>query len=406
MIPRAGSILGIRNEAPEIQTAQDSSAQDFAAQENDEAPIPSPTPSGDGRELSQEKSSVNFDSPRASYTASSENLEERLGDVQPTKSRNSVRSAAPSVTGTEVNITPIQSVNGLRLSPQASRTRRSDAGDTASWNSAAGHEDMDNLLTWAIDHHRGRGILRSIKQKQPNALIQYLSPHNKRRKNSVSRADSESQVRGEWKRPHEGKSFRVSFAEMQRMRLRKLQCKLVEHAVQIDQHGKEPDHWESDLQDYVKAIQDYDYMIQQSQSSRDPFLVTGERMIDDFVIRTTLGRLQDQEFGETITVPGPWEQDSQPIWGTRSTTVFQTWAQGFKERILMATVGGFFLIGPMWLMVLRNSLYTSLISTTVLVAAFGFLMACFVEKPKEVMSGTAAYAAVLVVFVGLNNPSP
>ena len=156
----------------------------------------------------------------------------------------------------------------------------------------------------------------------------------------------------------------------------------------------------------VKAIQDYEYMIQQSQSSRDPFLVTGERMIDDFVIRSTLGESQHQDFGEPIIVPGPWEQDSQPIWGTRSMTVAKTWAQGFKERIAMAAVGGVFLIGPMWLMVLRNTLYTSLISTTVFVAAFGVLMACFVEKPKEVMSGTAAYAAVLVVFVGLNNPSP
>lgn len=146
-------------------------------------------------------------------------------------------------------------------------------------------------------------------------------------------------------------------------------------------------------------------MVQQSQSSKDPFLVSGERFIDDYVIRQVLGEAQSGDFGRTIHVPGPWQEDTQPIGGTRSANIAQTWVQGFRERLAMATVGGFFLIGPMWLMVLRNSLYTSLISTTVFVAAFGLLMVWLVDKPNDVMSGTAAYAAVLVVFVGLNNPS-
>lgn len=71
-------------------------------------------------------------------------------------------------------------------------------------------------------------------------------------------------------------------------------------------------------------------------------------------------------------------------------------------------VGGIFLIAPMWLMALHNTLYTSLIATTVCVALFGLLMASVLEKPTDVMSSTAAYAAVLVVFVGLttsNNTS-
>ena len=56
----------------------------------------------------------------------------------------------------------------------------------------------------------------------------------------------------------------------------------------------------------------------------------------------------------------------------------------------------------MWLMVLWfNTLYTSLIATTLFVALFGLLMASVLEKPIDVMSSTAAYAAVLVVFVGL-----
>lgn len=48
--------------------------------------------------------------------------------------------------------------------------------------------------------------------------------------------------------------LRVSFAEMQRMRLRKLQIKLVKHAVEMKNSGREPDDWETDLAEYSELI--------------------------------------------------------------------------------------------------------------------------------------------------------
>ena len=73
--------------------------------------------------------------------------------------------------------------------------------------------------------------------------------------------------------------------------------------------------------------------------------------------------------------------------------------------------GGVFLVGPMWLMVLQNELYTTLISTTGFVFGFGLVLSLvptFVDGAKvgldTVMSATAAYAAVLVVFVGTTTP--
>jgi hypothetical protein len=153
----------------------------------------------------------------------------------------------------------------------------------------------------------------------------------------------------------------------------------------------------------VKAVQDYDYMVHSSKLPLDPFLVTGERNIDAFVIHSIMGDLQDSKL-DPILVDGPWETESnQPIGGTRTQNVAKNWIKGIKERIIMATLGGFFLVGPMWLMVLYNKPYTSLISTTVLVVVFGLMMVWFLERPMDVMSATAAYAAVLVVFVGLAN---
>lgn len=112
--------------------------------------------------------------------------------------------------------------------------------------------------------------------------------------------------------------------------------------------------------------------------------------------------LLTEKFGE-IPSRIPWEAEnstSAPICGTRSDNQHRTWFQSFQKRVEIATIGGAFLIGPMWLMVLRSTLYTSLIATTAFVTVFGFIMALYIEDDKDVLASTAAYAAVLVVFVG------
>lgn len=44
--------------------------------------------------------------------------------------------------------------------------------------------------------------------------------------------------------------FQISFAEMQRMHLRKLQIKLMEHAIHVRTIGEEPQDWGKDLAEY------------------------------------------------------------------------------------------------------------------------------------------------------------
>ncbi len=130
---------------------------------------------------------------------------------------------------------------------------------------------------------------------------------------------------------------------------------------------------------------------------RDPFLVSGKRKVDRELLDGQLQAREGVELEETATFR--WERgDYIPIGGIRSDNR----RIRFWRRVFVATVGAAFLIGPMWLMVLRNDVYTGLISTTAFVAAFGLMMASVLEKDIEVLSSTAAYAAVLVVFVGLN----
>ncbi|KAI1372342.1 hypothetical protein F4677DRAFT_456589 [Hypoxylon crocopeplum] len=221
------------------------------------------------------------------------------------------------------------------------------------------YEARDDPGLWAIAHHEN-GLINGIEKKKRSKLFDFFGMWKQKKK-----IENEDEPDNRWKRLDEDNDFRISFAELERMHLRKLQCKLVKH--------------------------DYDYMVN----------FTGERKIDSFVINSILGDVLQGDSGPPIPVDGPWEDDNQPIGGTRNDNVTKSWAKGFRERIVIAAVAGLFLIGPMWLMVLHNTLYTSLGSTTGFVAAFGMVMAWFLEKPKEVMSGTAAYAAVLVVFVGL-----
>ena len=138
-----------------------------------------------------------------------------------------------------------------------------------------------------------------------------------------------------------------------------------------------------------------------SGSPRDPFLITGERLVDYYVLETILRNKSLDLEGYSVPIPGPWEQDNRPIGGFRNDNLLSQQAKSFRQRIFVAALGAAFIVGPMWLMAMHNTFWTSLVSSTAFVVAFGILMAYLLHEAKEVMSSTAAYAAVLVVFVGL-----
>ena len=75
------------------------------------------------------------------------------------------------------------------------------------------------------------------------------------------------------------------------------------------------------------------------------------------------------------------------------------WA--FLRRFAAALFGGITLVGPMLLMVLHKDKATDLSTTSVAVFLFAIIVAYFSDAaPETIVSVVAAYAAVLVVFVG------
>jgi hypothetical protein len=76
--------------------------------------------------------------------------------------------------------------------------------------------------------------------------------------------------------------------------------------------------------------------------------------------------------------------------------------KAFYSRLIMALFGGLALIVPMLIMTLHRSKLTSLLTTSVFVLGLAVVLAWIMDTadPKDIIGATAAYAAVLVVFVG------
>ena len=79
--------------------------------------------------------------------------------------------------------------------------------------------------------------------------------------------------------------------------------------------------------------------------------------------------------------------------------------KAFTERIVMAMFGGIALIGPVLIMTLHKSRNTSLITVSVATFVFALVLAVGATDSagKDVLGATAAYAAVLIVFVGTSS---
>lgn len=95
--------------------------------------------------------------------------------------------------------------------------------------------------------------------------------------------------------------------------------------------------------------------------------------------------------------------DPMLIGGSRAWSRRKREAEMFTVRFWFGLVGGLALIGPMLLMVLlrAHGIAVSLITASLSTILFALLMAKFSDQsPVALVGTTAAYAAVMVVFVG------
>ena len=83
-------------------------------------------------------------------------------------------------------------------------------------------------------------------------------------------------------------------------------------------------------------------------------------------------------------------------------------AKALTARIIMAVGGGLALIAPMLIMTLHPTKLTRLLTSSCFIIVVAVALAAFMDtaEPKDIIASTAAYAAVLVIFVGVAGNGP
>ncbi|KAE8381188.1 hypothetical protein BDV26DRAFT_289679 [Aspergillus bertholletiae] len=205
--------------------------------------------------------------------------------------------------------------------------------------------------------------------------------------------------------------YRINVADMHRMYMRQLQARLITTGIRLHfDPGKgtareDTETLECTLRKYVQAVQDHEFMARYSGQRNDPFVASSERLHDNYLLMremTWYGKTaSDMEAFKARAIPtGPWETGeggAQPIGATRTETL----KRGLWSRIAGALVGGAFLVGPMWLLALKQELYLQLNVTTGCVSVFGILMAWYLSSLEAVFATSVVYAAVVMVFIGV-----
>lgn len=112
------------------------------------------------------------------------------------------------------------------------KRRRSSKKDTVPRNKSTLEPPAPGV--WTLDHHY-ENLIQEI-------ATGHIS-HSARTQNPADIEKGDGVV-------EDRRGLRISFAEMQRMHLRKLQIKLIRHAVDMRVSRQEPDDWEDDLAEY------------------------------------------------------------------------------------------------------------------------------------------------------------
>ncbi|KAJ0114948.1 hypothetical protein J7T55_004691 [Diaporthe amygdali] len=211
--------------------------------------------------------------------------------------------------------------------------------------------------------------------------------------------------------------FDIELATLQRMVIHDLQHQLVALVKRIrdrqDTGEREMNEAKKLLEDYSTATRNYDFMLikkaaAKSTGRQDAFRITSEERLG-FILMKRAGLVPSQADLELLqgNIDQETDWDSQ---GRRNILPGDSRGQllehmdlmAFYQRASMGLLGGFALIVPMLIMVLKNDLLTTLIVTSASTVIFAGVLAIFGRelKGETVLASVAAYAAVLVVFIG------
>lgn len=135
---------------------------------------------------------------------------------------------------------------------------------------------------------------------------------------------------------------------------------------------------------------------------KNPFVLTSEKTYDALLLSKN-NLILPSPNPEEYSLPSPIDLSNPELpgapWDYESST------KAARRRFMAAISGGMALIAPMLIMVLVHAtpVATKLLTVSFFTVAFAVVLAMGSERnPLEITTATAAYAAILVVFVGTN----
>ena len=152
------------------------------------------------------------------------------------------------------------------------------------------------------------------------------------------------------------------------------------------------------------ALRDLKFMLEKPSENPKVAEFLGKRMILDARNASDLAIMMDAKLIKQHHSTPPLHVSNytgEGGWNDREWKQ-QRLASKLWKRIEMALFGGVVVVAPMLIMALHRTLLTTLLTTSLFVLVVGLVLACSMDtaEPKDILTATAAYAAILVVFVG------
>lgn len=135
----------------------------------------------------------------------------------------------------------------------------------------------------------------------------------------------------------------------------------------------------------------------------DPFVMKSSRALERSIFETT--QLIPNHVLPKGPLPLPKDYNNVQLRAIgRNEANRATHHQKQLSRFAMSALGGLLLLAPVLIMANTSGKVSSLVTTCVALVVFSALVTLFTELgPHEILATTAAYAAVLVVFVGTSS---
>lgn len=169
--------------------------------------------------------------------------------------RSSVDSRERSRISLDSNRSRRRSRESTSVFPEGGFTGTNDQTPQSKHRHSSMHLNREDPGDWAIRHHLPNLITRLNKHDENpiglkldglGAKVRDIQHGWKADSNALPLSAPASIPPP----PGDRMRFRISFAEVQRMRIRKLQCQLVRHVVKMRLDGHEPPGWEHTLEQY------------------------------------------------------------------------------------------------------------------------------------------------------------